>query len=110
MNVRHFRAHQRFPVDLPVHAIVLGRGASVRGSMVDLGLGGGACVLEEPLRLGESVRLLFGGEPSVEVRASVAWVGWGEATAARVGFQFAEVDVPRVLTLLERVVPREDTG
>jgi len=110
MNVRHFRAHQRFRVDLPVRAVVLGRGATVRGTMVDVGLGGSACSLEEPLRLGEDVRLVVESEPTVEVRASVAWVAWGEATAARIGFQFLEADAPRVIALLERVVPHEDVG
>ena len=110
MTVRHFRAHQRFQVDLLVRANVLGRAASVPGTMVDLGLGGGACVLDEPLRLGEDVLLTVGQDHVVELRASVAWVGWGEATAARVGFQFADEDSSRVIALLDRVVPREDVG
>lgn len=110
MSARNFRVHQRFPVVLPVRAIVLSRGTSVVGTMVDLGLGGSACVLEQPLRLGENVRLMVGDGQVVEVRASVAWVGWGEATAARIGFQFAEADAPRVLGLLDRIVPQEDVG
>jgi hypothetical protein len=110
MSVRHFRAHQRFPAALPVRAIVLGREATVIGTMVDLGLGGSACALEQPLRLGENVRLLVGEGPPVELRASVAWVAWGEATAARIGFQFLEADAPRVHALLERLLPQEDVG
>jgi hypothetical protein len=110
MNGRHFRAHQRFQVALPVLARLLGRPATVRGTMVDVGLGGGACALDEPLRLGEEVVLAVAAEPPVELRASVAWVAWGESTAARIGFQFADSDLDRVMALLERVVAREDVG
>jgi len=110
MTARHFRAHQRFQVDLSVRAMAPGRTTSVEGTMVDLGLGGGACVLDHPLRLGEDVVLAVGDGSGIEVRASVAWVAWGEATAARIGFRFAEEDVPLVLGLLDRVVPRDDVG
>lgn len=110
MNGRHFRAHQRFQVDLPVLARLLGRPASVRGTMVDVGLGGGACALEEPLRLGEEVVLIVTADQTIELRASVAWVAWGESTAARIGFQFAESDLDRVIELLDRVGAREDVG
>ena len=110
MAARHFRAHQRFQVDLPVQARVLGRTLNVGGSMVDVGLGGGACMLDEPLRLGEEVLLVVDGVPAAEIRAAVAWVAWGESTAARVGFQFADDALDLVVALLERVVPREDVG
>ena len=110
MALGHFRAHQRFQVDLPVRASARGRALTVAGSMVDLGLGGGACILDEPLRLGEEVVLLIAGDPATEIIATVAWVGWGEATAARVGFQFAEDALDRVAELLERVLPHEDVG
>jgi hypothetical protein len=110
MNGRYFRAHQRFQVDLPVLVRLLGRPVTVRGNMVDVGLGGSACALEEPLRLAEDVVVLVAGPHPVELRASVAWVAWGESTAARIGFQFAEDDLGRVTELLEHVVAREDVG
>jgi hypothetical protein len=110
MALRHFRAHQRFQVDLPVVANARGRALRVGGYMVDVGLGGGACVLDEPLRLGEEVALVVAGEPATEIIATVAWVGWGEATAARVGFQFADDALGKIADLLERVLPHEGVG
>jgi hypothetical protein len=110
MALRQFRAHQRFQVDLPVVASARGRALSVAGTMVDLGLGGSACVLDEPLRLGEEVALVVAGEPTTEIIATVAWVAWGEATAARVGFQFADDALDRIAALLDRVLPHEDVG
>lgn len=77
---------------------------------MDVGVGGAACELHEPLRLGEPVTLVVGVEPGVEIAATVAWVGWGETTAARVGLRFADEETKVVLEVLERLAPASDVG
>ena len=52
MATRHFRAHQRFSVRLPVAVASVHRSVLSKGTTVDLGIGGGACELDTPLRLG----------------------------------------------------------
>jgi hypothetical protein len=88
MASRHFRAHQRFLVKLPVTVESVHRRVVSKGSTVDLGIGGSACELDTPLRLGEDVTFRLDDQAGLLLRGEVAWVGWAEASAVRLGLRF----------------------
>ncbi len=101
MATRHYRAHQRFIVQIPVTITATYRGIRSQGTTVDLGIGGGACELDTPLRLGEAVEVQFGFRPVRTVQGEVAWVGWAESSAVRLGVRFDNEDADELAAILD---------
>lgn len=110
MPSRHFRAHQRFAVRIPVTLTCAQRSVRADGESVDLGIGGGAFELDTPLRLGEEVMVRFEGEPACSVPAEVAWVAWAESSAVRVGVRFRPESLETLTALLEILGVLSDVG
>jgi hypothetical protein len=101
MPTKHFRAHQRFAVRLPVTVTSVHRRIASKGTTVDLGVGGGAFELDTPLRLGEAVQVRVDGQTRLQFPAEVAWVGWAEASAVRLGVRFHHQNAVALGELLE---------
>ena len=86
MGAPYFRAHQRFTVDIEIVALGTSRALRSRGRILDLGLGGAACELEHPVRLGEALELkLAAAGEETSLLGRVAWVAWSEHSAVRAG-------------------------
>jgi hypothetical protein len=100
MATHHYRAHQRFVVQLPMTVTSLRRSVRARGHSVDLGLGGAACVLDTPLRLAEAVQVVLTSDVPHVLSAEVAWVGWAESSVVRVGLRFKSEDAEQWASIL----------
>lgn len=100
MAPRRFRAHQRFLIKLPVIVSSIHRHVVSKGVTVDLGIGGSACELDTPLRLGERVTLRLEDQADLIFPAEVAWIGWAEASAVRLGVRFHDQAAPNLARLL----------
>jgi len=72
-----------------------------KGTTLDLGVGGAACELDVPLRLGEQVQVVVTTDVPRVVSGEVAWVGWGEGTAVRVGLRFSSDDAEELSCILD---------
>jgi len=109
MANRHYRAHQRFVLKLPVVVSSIQRPVSARGSTVDLGIGGSACELDTPLRLGEKVLVTLDhgamtSSPTADatvLKGEVAWVGWAESSAVRLGVRFDHSETAQLAVVLD---------
>jgi len=101
MATRHYRAHQRFILKLPVNLRATQRGVRAEGETVDLGIGGGAFALDTPLRLGEAVEVEIGGVHRAVLQGEVAWIGWGDSSAVRLGVRFQSKDAGELSHLLD---------
>lgn len=101
MTSKHYRTHQRFGARVQVTVTSVHRNASAHGSTVDLGVGGMACELDAPLRLGESVQVILLLESPRVARGQVAWVGWAEASAVRLGVRFDPASADELAQLLD---------
>lgn len=110
MAIRHFRAHQRFVLRLPVTVSSLRRSVSALGATVDLGIGGAAFELDSPLRLNEAVHVTIKGEPPITLTGEVAWVGWAESSAVRLGVRFRTDDSYQIALLLDALGVSRDVG
>jgi hypothetical protein len=110
MVAKHFRAHQRFTVRLPVTVASVQRPVASKGTTVDLGIGGGAFELDTPLRLGEEVQITIEGTTPLRFPAEVAWVGWAEASAVRLGVRFEHENATGVGELLLALGVAADVG
>ncbi len=110
MAARHFRAHQRFPVNLPVCVSSPARSVSSRGRVIDLGIGGAALELDTPLRLKESVQVTLEGSQPITLPAEVAWVAWAESSAVRAGVRFRTEDAYQLAVLLETLGVSAEVG
>jgi hypothetical protein len=77
---------------------------------VDLGIGGGACELDTPLRLGEEVTVLLDTVGDFRLRGEVAWVGWAEASAVRLGLRFFDQSADDLALLLTTLGLASDVG
>jgi hypothetical protein len=107
---RKYRAHERFVVRVAALATVPLRGVEVSGWVLDLGLGGAACELDGPLRLGDRVALaLWTDTHQTQVLGVVAWVAWGEATRVRLGIRFEPDSKEAIAGLLSSVGLRAAT-
>jgi hypothetical protein len=82
----------------------------VVGRLVDLGEGGAACHLEDPLRMGELVTLRVHTPLPAVLSAEVAWVAWGESSHVRLGLRFAPEQQEMVAQLLRLLVASSDVG
>lgn len=82
------------------------RTISSHGKTLDVGIGGAACELDTPLRLGERVQLVVTGTAPRILAAEVAWVGWAESSAVRVGLRFDPDDIEQLAELLDLVGAR----
>ncbi|GEM_PF-1127000 len=104
MATRHFRAHRRLPIKLPLTVSADLRPVAAKGHTCDLGLGGMSCELDTPLRLGEKVTIVLETQQGVQIQGKVAWVGWAESSAVRLGVSFDvkdEAHLPLILSLVE---------
>jgi hypothetical protein len=110
MAGRHFRAHQRFSVRLPVSVTAPARSVSSRGCSIDLGIGGAAFELDTPLRIGEIVTVTLQGYPRLRLRGEVAWVGWAESSTVRLGLRFGTGDADQLALLLETLGVSAEVG
>lgn len=110
MPTRHFRAHQRFNVNLPVCVSAPSRAVSSRGRSIDLGIGGAAFELDTPLRLKESVRVTLEGSQPITLPGEVAWLAWAESSAVRVGVRFRTEDAYQLAVLLETLGVSSEVG
>jgi PilZ domain len=88
-------------VQIPVKITAVFRGIRSDGTTVDLGIGGGACELDTPLRLGEAIEIEFGTKPVRIVHGEVAWVGWAESSAVRLGVRFDNEDAEELAAILD---------
>lgn len=103
MAARHYRAHQRFAAELPVTVTSVHRSIASHGKTLDVGIGGAACELDTPLRLGERVQIVVTGTAPRILSGEVAWVGWAESSAVRLGVRFNPDDVEQLAELLDLV-------
>lgn len=111
MATRHYRAHERFLVKLPLTVTSIHRAVSAQGSTCDLGLGGTACELNVPMRLGERVQLVLTMDVPRVVSGEVAWVGWAEGSAVRMGVRFGSADAEELAGILDALgVLRAEVG
>ncbi len=110
MGGRPYRAHQRFAVDLEATVSATSRELAARARVVDLGLGGAACELDHPFRLGEIVSVQLCGSAPFLLYADIAWLAWAEGSKARIGLRFAEDDEPLVLELLAWLGVQDEVG
>jgi hypothetical protein len=110
MGTRVYRAHQRYRVNASATVVAPARGVVARGRILDLGLGGAAFELDTPLRVGERAELQLLDDAPAFLGGTVTWVGWCEASAARVGVRFDENCEPAVTSLLDELVERADVG
>lgn len=110
MPTRHFRAHQRFSVHLPVSVSAATRPVSARGRSIDLGIGGAAFELDTPLRLGETVHVNLESAQPITLPAEVAWVGWAESSAVRLGVRFRLEDAYPLAVLLDALGVSAEVG
>lgn len=110
MPTRHFRAHQRFSVHLPVSVRSTARSVSSRGHSTDLGIGGAAFELDTPLRLRESVEVTLQGCEPITLPGEVAWVSWAESSAVRLGVRFRTEDAYQLAVLLLTLGVSADVG
>lgn len=101
MPTNHYRAHQRFMVQIPITVTAELRGVQSRGTTIDLGIGGGACELDTPLRLGEAVEVQMETKPRRLLHGEVAWVGWAESSAVRLGVRFDAEDAAELAAILD---------
>ncbi len=101
MTARHYRAHQRFAVKLPLTVTSLHRAVTAQGMTLDLGIGGAAVELESPMRLGEQVQVVLTMDVPRMVNGEVAWVGWAEASAVRMGVRFSSQDAEELSCILD---------
>jgi hypothetical protein len=105
----HFRAHDRFRVQLAATMTVASRGLEAQGRIQDLGLGGASLEVAQPLRLGEPVQIRV-WVPGALLQAEVAWVAWAASGSARAGVRFRPESVEDVRELLSLVVRTVETG
>lgn len=103
MASRHYRAHQRFIVEIPVTVTSIHRTVAAHGKTLDVGIGGAACELDTPLRMGEHVQVLVTGTAPRILKGEVAWVGWAESSSVRVGVRFDPSVLEQLVELLEIV-------
>ncbi len=99
----HFRAHDRFRVQLAATMTVVSRGLETQGQILDVGLGGASLEVTQPLRLGEPV-IIRVWTPAATLHGEVAWVAWAQSGAARAGVRFRPDSVEEVSDLLSLVV------
>jgi hypothetical protein len=111
MGSGYFRAHQRFSVDLDVVVSVSTRGLYARGRILDLGIGGAACELDQPVRMGEEVELRLASTGETHVfTARVAWMAWAERSSVRAGVHFRDRDAEALAALLGFLGVQADAG
>lgn len=111
MGAAHFRVHQRFHVDIEVVVSAATRPLQARGRLLDLGIGGAACELDLPLRMGEEVRLVLASTADGRIlRARVAWVAWAEHSSVRAGVRFDEADSEELAQLLRFLGVQAEVG
>lgn len=110
MPARHFRAHQRFSVHLPVSVRAAARPVLARGRSIDLGIGGAAFELDTPLRLSETVHVTLEASQPLSLPAEVAWVSWAESSAVRLGVRFRMEDAYQLAVLLDALGVSADVG
>lgn len=103
MPTRHYRAHQRFLVRLPLTVTSIHRSVRAKGTTLDLGVGGAACELDVPMRLGERVQVVVTVDVPRVVSGEVAWVGWAEGSAVRMGVRFGSEDIEELACILDAV-------
>ncbi|NLE86939.1 MAG: PilZ domain-containing protein [Myxococcales bacterium] len=84
----HFRAHERYEVQCAATVRMRHRKLESQGRVENLGLGGAALSLSQPVRLGEPVSVRFWGDPSVELDGEIAWVTWAAHGGVRAGVRF----------------------
>lgn len=101
MSMRHYRAHQRFIVKLPLTVTSIHRSLCAKGITMDLGVGGAACELDVPMRLGERVQVVITMDVPRVVSGEVAWVGWAEGSAVRLGIRFHSEDAEELACILD---------
>lgn len=99
--MRHYRAHQRFMVKLPLTVTSIHRSLCAKGITMDLGVGGAACELDVPMRLGERVQVVITMDVPRVVSGDVAWVGWAEGSAVRLGIRFQSEDAEELACILD---------
>lgn len=104
----HFRAHPRYRMQLATTVRMATRGAEAQGRIHDLGLGGAALTLPQPVRLGERLQLRIWAAPPLEVEGEVAWVGWAEDGSVRAGVRFRFEPSGRVEDLVALLGPASD--
>ncbi len=68
---------------------------------MDLGVGGAACELDVPMRLGERVQVVITMDVPRVVSGEVAWVGWAEGSAVRLGIRFHSEDAEELACILD---------
>ncbi len=90
-------------VQLPMTVTSIHRSVSARGSSIDLGVGGAACELDAPLRLGEKVQVVITMHVPRVVSGEVAWVGWAESSAVRMGVRFSSEDAEELACILDEL-------
>ncbi len=101
MAARHYRAHQRFLAQLPLTVTSVHRAVRAQGNTLDLGVGGAACELDGPLRLGERVQVVITMDSPHVVNGEVAWVAWAESSAVRMGVRFNAEDSEELACILD---------
>jgi hypothetical protein len=104
MTTRHYRAHQRFIVQVALTVTSTQRTVRAQGSTLDLGIGGAACELDAPLRLGEQVQVVVTTDSGPRaVAGEVAWVGWAESSKVRMGLRFHSEAETELADLLDEL-------
>lgn len=97
-------------VDLEATVTSESRGFSAIGRIIDLGIGGAACELDVPLRMGETVLLRFQGCTQPTINATVMWVSWFESSGVRIGLRFHDSDEDKLFALLDVLGVQSDAG
>jgi hypothetical protein len=110
MGDKHYRAHQRFALRLAVTVTSVHRQVASMGHTVDMGIGGAACELDKPLRLGEAVQVVVSTDRPRILCGEVAWVGWSESSAVRLGLRFDPVSLQELERLLDTLDIASEVG
>lgn len=109
----HFRAHERFPVQMGATVQIPLRNAEAQGRVDNVGLGGLALTLPQAVRLGERLSLKLWGPRAIELEGEVAWVAWAAGGGVRAGVRFRFESGARIedlLTLLASGLPQGPAG
>lgn len=110
MPARHFRSHQRFSTRLPVTVVAAERQVRAEGATLDLGIGEASFELDTPLRLSEVVTCKLGGPSPAVLVGEVAWVGWAESSAVRLGVRFRSADAEQIAQILDALGVAAEVG
>ena len=110
MGGLQYRVHQRFLVDMEAKLNSCARAVSGRGRILDLGIGGAACELDQPFRIGEQVELHLASNPPRRLVAHVTWIAWAESSAVRLGVRFDAGDFAAVGELLDWLGVQDEVG